>query len=53
MEKNKYEKEHKHVISLLNERNKLIDLKYPNLYWEQKGTHSFREGFVDFDDNEY
>lgn len=31
---------------------KLIDLKYPNLYWEQKGTHSFREGFVDFDDND-
>lgn len=28
---------------------KLIDLKYPNLYWEEKGTHSYVEGFVDYD----
>lgn len=30
---------------------KLIDLRYPNLYWEQKGTHSYHEGYVDFDDD--
>lgn len=28
---------------------KLIDLKYPNIYWQEKGTSQFREGFVDFD----
>jgi len=30
---------------------KLIDLRYPNLYWQQKGTNTYTEGFVDFDDD--
>ena len=28
---------------------KLIALRYPNIYWEEKGTHSYTEGHVDFD----
>lgn len=31
---------------------KLIELKYPNIYWEEKGTHSYSEGFVDFENDD-
>lgn len=46
MEKNKYEREYKHVISLLNEKNKLFDLKYQ--IKSIKLDKPIRHGFVRF-----
>lgn len=31
---------------------KLIDLKYPNLYWTEKGTQTYVEGYVSWDEDD-
>lgn len=31
---------------------KLIDLKYPSIYWEEKGTKQYRDGYVDFNNDD-
>lgn len=31
---------------------KLIDLRYPNIYWQERGTQQYREGYVDFNNDD-
>ena len=31
---------------------KLIDFKYPSIYWEEKGTKQYRDGYVDFNNDD-